>query len=403
MSRRLALCLLCLAFALLAAVPAGAESPEQRRQEIAAQIARLNEQIAQAHDKEQALRAQITGVSTQIRSLERKVGDVSRKLAPIERELLLREIRLNRLNALFVLQTDRLHLLRQQYAIAETRLNERLVAIYESDEPDLLGVALSTTSFTDFLDSFDYARQIGHEDKRIAQTVGTMRDRVRVALGQTRVARASVLAETRIIAFRVRQVRALRDELLLSRDKLAKQRRKHREDLDQAEQGERNEAEEIRHLRSADEALAAKIRAAQAAVQPEPSQPSQPTDTTPSQAGLIWPVAGPITSGFGPRWGGFHYGLDIAANTGTPIHAAAAGTVIYAGWFDGFGNFVIVDHGNGIATTYGHQSQIAASVGEHVSQGEVIGYVGSTGFSTGPHLDFEVRVNGQPVDPLGYL
>jgi murein DD-endopeptidase MepM/ murein hydrolase activator NlpD len=114
-------------------------------------------------------------------------------------------------------------------------------------------------------------------------------------------------------------------------------------------------------------------------------------------------VPGPITSGFGPRWGSFHYGLDIGAGFGTPIHAAAAGTVIYAGWYDGFGNFVIVDHGGGLSTTYGHQSQIAVSVGEHVEQGQLIGYVGSTGFSTGPHLDFEVRVNGTPVDPLGYL
>ena len=88
---------------------------------------------------------------------------------------------------------------------------------------------------------------------------------------------------------------------------------------------------------------------------------------------------------------------------GTPIAAAAAGTVIYAGWLGGYGNLTVIDHGGGLATAYGHQSSIAVSVGEQVAQGQTIGNVGSTGHSTGPHLHFEVRVNGQAVDPLGYL
>src|SRR5262249_58459823 len=143
------------------------------------------------------------------------------------------------------------------------------------------------------------------------------------------------------------------------------------------------------HLRAADEALTARIQAAQA---------NSSVDSTPSSHGLVWPVNGPITSGFGPRWGSFHYGLDIGAGYGTAIHAAAAGVVIYAGWYDGFGNFVVIDHGGGLSTTYGHQSRIVVALGERVAQGQLIGYVGSTGFSTGPHLDFEVRVDGSPVD-----
>jgi len=89
-----------------------------------------------------------------------------------------------------------------------------------------------------------------------------------------------------------------------------------------------------------------------------------------------------------------HEGIDIGVGYGTPIHAAAAGTVIYCGWESGYGN---------LATAYGHQSSIAVACGQHVDQGQVIGYVGSTGHSTGPHLHFEVRVNGSPVDPMGYL
>lgn len=103
------------------------------------------------------------------------------------------------------------------------------------------------------------------------------------------------------------------------------------------------------------------------------------------------------------RWGSLHPGIDIGAAMGTPIRAAAAGTVIVAAYSGGYGNLVVIDHGNGLATAYAHQSQIAVSVGQQVAQGQLIGYVGSTGFSTGPHLHFEVRVNGSPVDPMGYL
>ena len=103
------------------------------------------------------------------------------------------------------------------------------------------------------------------------------------------------------------------------------------------------------------------------------------------------------------RWGSLHPGIDIGAEMGAPIHAAASGRVILAGYSGGYGNLIVIDHGNGLATAYAHQSRLGASVGQEVSQGDVIGYVGSTGFSTGPHLHFEVRVNGLPVDPMGYL
>jgi murein DD-endopeptidase MepM/ murein hydrolase activator NlpD len=122
-----------------------------------------------------------------------------------------------------------------------------------------------------------------------------------------------------------------------------------------------------------------------------------------SAAGLIWPIRGTVTSGFGYRWGRLHAGIDIAAPTGTPIHAAKAGQVIFAGTMSGYGNAVIVDHGGGFSTLYAHQSRLGSSKGQVVNQGDVIGYVGSTGHSTGPHLHFETRVNGSARDPRPYL
>jgi murein DD-endopeptidase MepM/ murein hydrolase activator NlpD len=110
-----------------------------------------------------------------------------------------------------------------------------------------------------------------------------------------------------------------------------------------------------------------------------------------------------VTSGFGWRWGRMHEGIDIAVGSGTPVVAAAAGTVIQAGWLGGYGNLVVVDHGNGLATAYAHNSSLAVGVGQAVGQGEVLAYSGSTGNSSGPHVHFEVRVNGAAADPLGYL
>ena len=122
-----------------------------------------------------------------------------------------------------------------------------------------------------------------------------------------------------------------------------------------------------------------------------------------SGSGLMWPVGGPVTSGYGMRWGRMHQGIDISAGTGTPIRAAKAGTVIMSGWFGGYGNAVIIDHGGSFSTLYGHMSRIAAGDGAQLSRGQVIGYVGSTGHSTGPHLHFEVRVGGSAVNPRSYL
>ena len=118
---------------------------------------------------------------------------------------------------------------------------------------------------------------------------------------------------------------------------------------------------------------------------------------------FLRPIHAPMGDPFGWRWGRMHQGIDIGVGTGTPIKAAASGTVIYCGWESGYGNLVVLDNGGNLATAYAHQSSIAVACGQQVSQGDVIGYVGCTGHCTGPHLHFEVRINGEPVDPLGYL
>ena len=387
--RRLALGLVAL---LVVAAPAGADIVD-RKQSVDTRIASLQDRVAAAQEKEQALRQEIDDVSGRIRGLEQQVGDVSSRLAPLEHELQLREVKLNRLNALYQVQTDRLAFLRAEYRIALGSLNRRLVAAYESNTPDELSILLSSSSFSAFLDGVDYIKLVAGRDRQIADAVRSSRDDVAVALAHTRAARRDMLRQAKIFAVRVHQARVLRDQLLASKGALVDAQNGKKADLATLSAQERADAGEIDSLQEVSAELAAKIQAAQ----------SHSTVRHTGSGQLGWPVSAPITSPFGWRWGRMHEGVDLGAAYGTPIAAAGSGTVIYAGWLGGYGNLTVIDHGGGLATAYGHQSRIAVSVGQQVSRGEIIGYVGSTGHSTGPHLHFEVRVNGQPVDPLGYL
>jgi murein DD-endopeptidase MepM/ murein hydrolase activator NlpD len=194
-----------------------------------------------------------------------------------------------------------------------------------------------------------------------------------------------------VIAVRTQQQRVVKDELVASKSSLARRRGKKKGALAATRKQEQVWIAEANALAAEDAGIRGQLAAAQT------------SDTTPSAHGLIWPVSGPVTSPFGYRWGRLHAGIDIGVPYGTPIHAAASGTVVLAAWTGGYGNYTCIDHGGGLATCYAHQSSYATSVGAQVAQGQVIGYVGSTGHSFGAHLHFEVRINGNPVDPLGYL
>ncbi|HZR90919.1 MAG TPA: peptidoglycan DD-metalloendopeptidase family protein [Gaiellaceae bacterium] len=410
MVRRAALAFLAL---VLIAAPAGAGSIAGQKQSLDAHIALLGDRVARSRAQEARVRAEIASASAQIRALELRVGDVSTRLGPLERELALRERNVARLDALYGLQTERLRWLRQESRLTVRRLNRRLVTLYETDEPDTLEVLFSARSFSDALSGLDYLEQVGRADKRIAEAVAEARTEVAAARTRTARARTQMRQERRVLAVRVAQARALRAELVAGRSSLVATRAARQQALAHLTAQERQELAEMEALQAESERLGAAIRAAQEraaeqarAVSRASAQPAATAATAsapPSSSGLVWPVSGPITSPFGWRWGRMHEGIDIGAGDGTPIHAAAAGRVVYAGWMEGYGNLVAIDHGNGLSTAYAHQERIVVSLGEEVSQGQVIGYVGCTGRCFGPHLHFEVRVNGAPVDPLGYL
>src|SRR5262249_34012508 len=253
----------------------------------------------------------------------------------------------------------------------------------------------------------DYMSTVGNEDANVSASVRAARDEMRTLRAQTRATHEQVAAATRVIAVRTAQELALQNALLARQQGLVAARQSQMDALTTVRNAHRDAVAEAAGLAKVSEQLGAQIRAAQeaaaSAASPAISATQSVYHASQSSSGFIWPVNGPVVSPFGMRWGRMHEGIDIGVGYGTPIHAAAAGTVITAGWEGGYGNLIVIDHGGGLATAYGHQSGFAGGYGAHVEQGEVIGYVGCTGHRLGPPLHFEVRVNGVAVDPLGYL
>ena len=394
MARRLASALAALSLLAVSGSALG-QTPGERRSSIDSKIGRLRDKVAAANERETVLTSEISAVTTRIRGLEDDIASSQSRLTRLQTDLALYEDRLARLGERLRIQTAKLHVLRGQHATAQRLLERRLIAIYQSEDPSTMAVVLSGASFADMLDQLDFIGQIGSQDRLIARQAKTARDAMARARANTSETRTEVKAASEVVRARTVEQTAVHAQLLANRQQLADARYEKRQTLSAVHEDERELLHEIEGLQQASAALAARIRAAQGVAVARPGAASA--------SGFIWPVNGPVTSGFGWRWGRMHEGIDIGVPAGTPIMAAAAGTVIYAGWMGGYGNLVVVDHGGGFATAYGHQSSVGAGVGQSVAQGQVIGWVGCTGHCFGDHLHFEVRINGAAVDPLGYL
>jgi len=395
MRRRLAV-VFGLAFGLAFTAAAAGQDIEGRKASIDTRIAALEEEIASAKDEEGVLTSQLGAVVDELRAAESAVDDAQGSLDRLESQLADERVRLERLTTLLEEQTRRLRILRAEYRRAVEILESRVRAIYIHGQPDVLSVLVSAESFGDVIDRYEFVNRIGLQDQRIARQVQDAKAKAAAKRRATAQTRRLAAASVSVISARTQEARLVRDELVSSRDTLAAARRLKRSALANSRETREEYLEEVAALEAESAELAAAIRSAQASV-------GSTGSGAVSAAGFIWPVNGTVVSGYGWRWGRMHEGIDISASTGTPIWAAAAGNVIYAGWLGGYGNLVVVDHGNGLATAYAHASSILVSVGQPVGQGETVSLVGSTGNSSGPHLHFEVRVNGAAVDPLLYL
>ena len=383
--------------ASLLAAGAAVGDPGTEKARVDGRLGGLREKAADQQRQAGVLTSQLSAAAEQVRDLQAGVDAQRARLAVLEGTLATSRTRLASLERTVAAQTARLTRLRGQYDIALRRLERRVRDLYMTDGPDALSFVLGTASFADLIDNLDLLGRIGRQDEKIAARVKHARDGLADARRRTTVARAEAVRVEAAAESATSEQRGLVSRLVASRDELAAAQREKHSTLASIQSDRSDVLAEIEDLEAQSEALAARIRAAQQ----QSSASNAPVVSGSGQ--LSWPVSGPVTSSFGVRWGRMHEGIDIAVGQGTPVRAAAAGTVIYAGWMEGYGNLVAIDHGNGLSTAYGHNSSLASSVGQSVSAGQVIAYSGSTGHSTGPHVHFEVRVNGAPVDPLGYL
>jgi murein DD-endopeptidase MepM/ murein hydrolase activator NlpD len=381
---------------VLVAVPAaGGQDVYDRKYQIDARISSLQNAIDRAKEREGVLSTEIAVASTEVDSLEGDISVLSDRLAVLERELAAHRARLARLENRFEEQTRNLIHLRRQYDLAQRRLEERLVQIYESDEAGVLDILLQVESLSELIEQVDYVTEIGRQDRAIVDEITRLKNEMRIARRETAEVKAEVAKETAVLAEKTEEQRAARAALLARQAALSAALSQKRGLLANTQEGRHEAQEDLSELQAASAALAAQINSAQ-------GSSGGSSGSGVSASGLIWPVNGIVTSGFGWRWGRMHEGIDISAPTGTAVRAAASGSVIYAGSMGGYGTIIVIDHGNGLATAYAHLSSIWIGGGS-VSQGQGIGAVGCTGSCTGSHLHFEVRVNGSAVDPMGYL
>jgi murein DD-endopeptidase MepM/ murein hydrolase activator NlpD len=385
---------------------AAAQTPEEEKARVDARIAALQAEIAKAKAEEGVLTSQLSAITAELREAQAAVEEAEARLASVESELSQERARLAELTEQLAEQTRRLERLRAEHRRALAILERRVRQIYIEETPDVLSFLVSAATFDELLDTLELFRRIGRQDQRIARQVERAKERAAAEREATKRTRALQAAAVAVIAARAREAREVRDSLAASRDTLAAAEGLKREALRDARHTREEYLAEVEALAAESAALAEAIRAAQTGSSSGSSDPGAVGSTgsgTPSAAGFVWPVSGVVVSGFGMRWGRMHEGIDISASTGTPIRAAAAGTVIWSGWRGGYGNAVIIDHGGGLSTVYAHASALLVSQGQRVAQGQTIALVGSTGNSSGPHLHFEVRVNGVAVDPLLYL
>jgi len=407
----IALCLGVLLGAL--GIPAGpglspALAAGSSRQQQAQQQAQLKAQINALRDEEDAAAAQevdllgkLDASKTRRAQLDSQVGQLDQRIRSVQGGLNAAEARLEQLAGELVNAEAQLSAAKAELSAAKTQLHERAVEAYVNPAGvQMVDVILRTGSMRDLSAKVSYLESIVGAQTRAVHHFDALRQSAQDLAGR---------------------VDATRDQARQQRDAVASQRAA----LDAARQAQDVVRQQVIGEQTTQEGLLAEVRQRKADFEGQIAALQQQSDSISAllrgvQAGQTPGVSGhgvfgvpvpgaPITSGFGPRvhpvFGTvrMHTGIDFGASEGTPIQAAGNGTVVAAQPMGGYGNATIIDHGGSLATLYGHQQAILVTVGQHVTRGQVIGFVGCTGYCTGPHVHFEVRVNGTPVDPMGYL
>jgi peptidoglycan DL-endopeptidase CwlO len=379
---------------------ADAGGPGARAASLSNKIQQVQGQIGRKKGTERVLTTEISAYSARISRLEARVTRLRTRESAVQASLDRSQAELAHTRAQLRAERARLVRLRAQLARAKQALATRMVEIYESDKPDLVTVVLSSKGFADLIERADFIKRISDQDRSIVELV--------------KRARADAIATARQLAVLEQREQALTARILVRRRQIAEVKQgviDTRVGLQGTRSDKQNALSHVRVQRHRLEGNLSDLKAEQAKIAAalRRSQGALPVAPVHHGSGsLIWPVNGPITSPFCERraWESCHPGIDIGVPSGTPIRAAAAGTVSLIqseAASGGYGNFTCIQHTGTMATCYAHQSSIGVSMGQHVSQGQVIGLTGCTGRCFGPHLHFEVRINGAVTNPLNYL
>ena len=342
----------------------------------------------------ESIQGQIGNARAQKASAEEIIREIAVKLHTIQVELDAANAELDRIhseedkvNAQIKQIELELEAARKQLLERQDLLNKRIRAIYIHGQLNYLEVIMGSKNFSDFANRLELLKRVIRSDYNLIQDI--------------RVRQEQIQAKMNELSLQKQELEKLAAEATKAQQAIEMKRAEQQAVMDSAK-AQRDAAEQMEQdLIASSERIRQQIQARQGGGM-EPQVIG---------SGILgYPCSGPITSPFGyrihPIFGTtiYHSGIDIGVDEGTPVHAADSGVVIYSGsGLTGYGNVVIIDHGNGLSTLYAHNSALLVSEGESVSKGQVVAYSGMTGYATGPHVHFEVRVNGSPTDPMGYL
>jgi murein DD-endopeptidase MepM/ murein hydrolase activator NlpD len=372
--------------------------PGQSRS-VGEKIDRKKRQVEKKKRHEGVLTQDISGYSTRIRTLQGDIRGYAARETRLQGSLQRKRAEVQRVENRLEVAQDRLVRLRSRLNEATDLLATRLVEMYKDDEPDVLTVILESDGFADMLDRTAFLDKISEQDRAIVSRVRRLKKETTALANDLEELRGQKQDAADAILAQKNEVAQARAAVVERQNALASARAERRTVLSSVRDSRSHLEGDLRALEKEQAAVRARLQSAQGGA--GAAAPAGPIRR--GSGGLIWPANGPVVSPFGMRWGRLHAGIDIAVPTGTPVRASQSGRVVISGWTGGYGNYICVAHGGGLSTCDGHNSSLSASVGQSVQQGQVIAISGNTGNSTGPHIHFEVRINGSPVDPMGYL
>jgi len=404
MRRLLTFALLVIAAGFALALPATrsvALTPADARSQYREDQKRLGDarhRIEQYKQREQGLNGEIAALDTRLAAIDTQLADMQTKIAGVQTDLATTKVKLAEKRAELELKRQELAAAKARLAWQETVFKDRLVQVYKAGGVSFIDVLVNARGFADLVERMKLAGELVGSDDAMVGALQAARDDVAAEEQATAADEAEIAAMATKLQKQSDRLVALQAAMTATQAEALAARQNKSQTLAVVATNRQDWEAQQRQLMAESAQLAAIIKG-----------DSGSSGGSKSTGSMVWPVNGPITSPFGwrtnPIWNTreFHTGIDIGVPEGTPIVAADGGTVISTSWWDGGGNVTVIQHANNIATVYMHQASFAVSTGAVVTRGQVIGYVGMTGATTGPHLHFEVRVNGNPVDPMGYL